>query len=165
MGLQVLPGSGAARLLQRPHGLAPAETVEDAMDPLVLLATRTDAVADHAPAHRDAQFVARTLTAGIQDVSNAMVEDVGLNDVLRMVLETMFRAMAFERIVFCMRDPRTNTLTGRFGLGQGVAQRAQQSAGIGAVATKAFGHMGRCLYRGCDQDGFGVRVVPGLTVA
>jgi len=36
---------------------------------------------------------------------------------LRMILETMYRALGFRRIVFCLRDPKTQTLTGRFGLG------------------------------------------------
>jgi len=47
-----------------------------------------------------------------------MVENFKLNDVLRMILETMFRALGFRRIVFCLRDPKTQTLTGRFGLGE-----------------------------------------------
>ncbi len=64
--------------------------------------------------------VAQTLAAGIQDITNAMVEDFKLSDVLRMILEAMFRALEFNRIVFCMRDPKTDTLTGRFGLGAGV---------------------------------------------
>jgi len=37
-----------------------------------------------------------------------------------MILETMLRALGFQRIVFCLRDPKTETLTGRFGLGHGV---------------------------------------------
>jgi hypothetical protein len=49
-----------------------------------------------------------------------MVEDFKLSDVLRMILETMFRAMHFDRIIFCMRDPTTESVTGRFGLGEGV---------------------------------------------
>ncbi len=64
--------------------------------------------------------VAETLAAGIQDITNAMVEDFKLSDVLRMILETMFRAMGFDRVIFCMRDPKTETVTGRFGLGEGV---------------------------------------------
>ena len=32
----------------------------------------------------------------------------------------MYRAMAFDRIIFCMRDAKTETVTGRFGLGKGV---------------------------------------------
>jgi len=48
------------------------------------------------------------------------VEDFNLSDVLRMVLETMLRAMDFQRIVFCLRDAKTDALTGRFGLGKDV---------------------------------------------
>jgi transcriptional regulator with GAF, ATPase, and Fis domain len=49
-----------------------------------------------------------------------MVEDFKLTDVLRMILETMYRALEFDRIIFCMRDPKTEMMSGRFGLGQGV---------------------------------------------
>jgi hypothetical protein len=65
--------------------------------------------------------VADLLAAGIQDITNHMVADnFKLNEVLRMILETMLRALEFRRIVFCLRDPKTETLTGRFGLGEGV---------------------------------------------
>lgn len=60
--------------------------------------------------------------AGIQDITNAMVEDFKLTDVLRMILETMYRALEFDRIIFCMRDAKTDTVTGRFGLGLQVEQ-------------------------------------------
>jgi len=66
--------------------------------------------------------VADILTAGIQDITNTMVESFQLNQVLNMILETMWRAIGFRRIVFCLRDSRTDTLTGRFGMGEGVPQ-------------------------------------------
>ncbi|MDR3370170.1 protein kinase domain-containing protein [Rhodoferax sp.] len=69
---------------------------------------------------------AQTLTAGIQDITNAMVDDFRLSDVLRMILEAMFRALEFNRIVFCMRDTKTDTLTGRFGLGEGIEAVVKQ---------------------------------------
>ncbi|MES2098606.1 MAG: serine/threonine protein kinase, partial [Pseudomonadota bacterium] len=50
--------------------------------------------------------------------TNTMVENFKLNDVLRMILETMYRALAFRRVIFCLRDAKTDTLTGRFGLGE-----------------------------------------------
>jgi len=61
-----------------------------------------------------------TLAAGIQDITNAMVESFKLNEVLRMILETIYRGLGFRRVVFCLRDPKTEMLTGRFGLGEGV---------------------------------------------
>jgi serine/threonine protein kinase len=64
------------------------------------------------------------LAAGIQDITNSMVEDFKLNEVLRMILETMYRALGFRRVLFCLRDPRTDTLTGRFGLGDSAAAAA-----------------------------------------
>jgi HD-like signal output (HDOD) protein len=68
-----------------------------------------------------ADDAAAMLVAGIQDITNTMVEDFQLNDVLRMVLETMLRALGFRRIVFCLRDARSNQITGRFGLGDDAA--------------------------------------------
>ncbi|MBI5785819.1 MAG: HDOD domain-containing protein [Rhodocyclales bacterium] len=62
----------------------------------------------------DAQAV---LTAGIQDISNSLVDDFQLNDVLRITLETMYRAMGFQRVLLCLRDGRTEQMSGRFGFG------------------------------------------------
>ena len=71
--------------------------------------------------------VAETLAAGIQDITNHMVADnFRLNEVLRMILETMYRALGFRRVVFCLRDPKTGCLTGRFGLGEAVESLAPQ---------------------------------------
>ena len=64
---------------------------------------------------------AELLSAGIQDITHHMVsEEFKLNEVLRLVLQTMVRALGFRRVVFALRDPKTETLTGRFGLGDGV---------------------------------------------
>ncbi len=71
----------------------------------------------------DAQAV---LTSGIQDISNTLVEEFKLNDVLRIILETMYRAMGFKRVLLCIRDARTNTMTGRFGFGPGATELATQ---------------------------------------
>jgi eukaryotic-like serine/threonine-protein kinase len=66
------------------------------------------------------------LMAGIQDISNTLVEEFKLNDVLRIILETMYRAKGFRRVILCIRDARSNTMVGRFGFGpdaQEVAKR------------------------------------------
>jgi len=60
----------------------------------------------------------RVLTAGIQDITDTLSgEVIKLNDVLRMVLETIYRALGCERVVFCLRDSSGVRLQGRFGLG------------------------------------------------
>jgi eukaryotic-like serine/threonine-protein kinase len=58
-----------------------------------------------------------TLTAGIQDISNSLVDDFSLNDVLRIILETMYRAMGFERVLLSLRDAKAGAMVGRFGFG------------------------------------------------
>ncbi|WP_371322986.1 HDOD domain-containing protein [Dechloromonas sp. ZY10] len=62
----------------------------------------------------DAQAI---LTAGIQDISNTLVDGFKLNDILRIILETMYRAMGFKRVILCVRDAKTNSMIGRFGFG------------------------------------------------
>jgi hypothetical protein len=48
-----------------------------------------------------------------------MVEEVRLGEVLRMILEAMYRALGFRRVLFCLRDPKSGALVGRFLLGDG----------------------------------------------
>jgi serine/threonine protein kinase len=60
------------------------------------------------------------LAAGIQDISNSLIDDFTLNDILRIILETIYRAMGFQRVLLALRDPRTSQMTGRFGLGPDV---------------------------------------------
>lgn len=57
------------------------------------------------------------LAAGIQDISNTLVEHFKLDDVLRMILETMYRGMGFSHVLLCVKDSKLNTMDGRFGFG------------------------------------------------
>ena len=84
------------------------ENVEDSENEGVL------AEADENVERVDAQAI---LTAGIQDISNTLVEGFKLNDILRIILETMYRAMGFKRVVLCIRDAKANAMQGRFGYG------------------------------------------------
>jgi hypothetical protein len=116
MGLQVATGSPARRLLEAMPDTMPLSPNEDSLTPHALQAT---VVLDDRPAPvREGPPPAEMLAAGIQDITNSMVSDgFRLNEVLRMILETMYRALGFRRVIFCLRDPKTHTLTGRFGLG------------------------------------------------
>ena len=58
------------------------------------------------------------LAAGISDITNTLAGNYDLNDVLRIILETMFRAIGFTRVILCTNDPRNNALRGRFGFGR-----------------------------------------------
>jgi HD-like signal output (HDOD) protein len=125
MEIRVKPDSAAHKLLHAARDQSAVATdsqlpvSEGNIGSLALQATQAVDIGGQIPATKS-PLVAETLAAGIQDITNAMVEDFKLSDVLRMILETMFRAMGFDRIIFCMRDPKTETVTGRFGLGEGV---------------------------------------------
>ena len=71
----------------------------------------------------DAQAV---LTAGIQDISNTLIDGSKLNDILRIILETMYRAMGFRRVVLCIRDAKAGVMQGRFGFGPDANEVAQK---------------------------------------
>ncbi len=66
------------------------------------------------------------LMSGIQDISNTLVEEFKLNDVLRIILETMYRAKGFKRVILCVRDARSNTMLGRFGFGPDASDIAKR---------------------------------------
>lgn len=61
------------------------------------------------------------LGAGIQDVTSSLVSDFNLNDVLQMVLETMYRGMAFHRAIIMIRDNKQNAMIAKSGFGEDVA--------------------------------------------
>lgn len=125
MEIKVAPGSPAAKLLSLPEPahadpLSTDSKFDANLQKFELHATQTGTDAHAKALAKSSAVVTETLAAGIQDITNAMVEDFKLTDVLRMILETMYRAMDFDRIIFCMRDAKTETITGRFGLGKGV---------------------------------------------
>ena len=121
--LRVDKGSAAGRLLVLPSA---ADAPPDPQDMLSTHELRSEAPpvlsspaqtqAGMAPSPAEAAVV---LSAGIQDITNAMVENFKLNDILRMILETMFRSLGARRMVFGLRDAKTDIVTGRFGLGEG----------------------------------------------
>jgi serine/threonine protein kinase len=101
-------GDEGITLLDARQTEADAGTVEYFMTQTTMLAAEKPV--DHADA-------AATLTAGIQDITNALVGEYNLNDVLRIILETMYRGMGFSQVLLCTRDARGNQLQARFGFG------------------------------------------------
>ncbi len=120
MNLSVSANSPASRLLSS------AADTADAVDGNSLAAHALKAVAaGQAESGAGAAEAPRAqavdiLAAGIHDITDSMVDNFKLNELLRMILETMFRALRFQRVVFCLRDPKIERLTGRFGLGADV---------------------------------------------
>lgn len=72
-------------------------------------------------AERSSARIQSTLTSGLQDVSNSLIDDaVSINDILRMILEAMFTGMGFAHVLLCIKDGRHNTMCGKFGFGDNV---------------------------------------------
>ncbi|MET0384014.1 MAG: HDOD domain-containing protein [Burkholderiaceae bacterium] len=70
---------------------------------------------------------ALALEAGISAVTSALAGDTfRLNEVLRMILDTMHRALGFRCVVFGLRDQKTGVISGRLGLGSGAAALSAQ---------------------------------------
>ena len=115
----LLGNSGKSRFCQglmRTAGNAPAiETPETG--PLKRAIEEGTRVKTTANASQDASDPAQVLGAGIQDIAETLVGDFKLSDLLRIILETMYRAMGFSRVMLFMRDPRTPTMIARLGYG------------------------------------------------
>ena len=56
------------------------------------------------------------LLAAIQEISAALIAGK-LNDIFRIALDCLYRALDFSRVILCMRDPDRKTLRGRSGFG------------------------------------------------
>ena len=89
------------------------------------------------------------LTAGIQDITNSLAGDCPLNDILRMILETMYRGIGFTRVLLCIRDPASNCLRGRFGFG----------ADVDAILKRGFP-----VPRAASRDAFHAAISNGADV-
>lgn len=111
----VVPGaSPARRLLDRPADAAAAEHATTIVTPPTTTVQAPAALATNEPSES-----AQQLASGIQRITDAMAGDgFRLNEVLRMILETMQQALGFRSIVFCLRDAKADALTGRFAIGE-----------------------------------------------
>jgi len=96
--------------------LAPPEK-DDGMLGITQLDKAAEAISGADAVKHDPESI---LSAGIQDVTNTLVIDFNLNDILQMVLESMYRGMSFNRVLIFVRDGKTNTMRARFGFGNEV---------------------------------------------
>ena len=147
MGLRLETDSPARRLIEPPGTAPPAAAMAPAApaDAATLVQPRVDTVPPALPS-------TDVLTAGIQDVTNTLAqESFRLNEVLRMILETMYRALGFRCVVFALRDPKTGIITGRFGLGDGAqALAAQFNVPLHGGAAKAQDLLAAVCHKGVD---------------
>lgn len=80
-----------------------------------------DSTEESGKPHRTTEEIQSVLTSGLHDISNSLIDDkITVNDILRMILETMYSGMGFNHVIFCIKDGRKNAMCGKFGFGQGV---------------------------------------------
>ncbi len=68
----------------------------------------------------DQQRPEKALTDGIQDITNTLTGDYTINQVMQMVLETIYRALPGSRVILGLRDKVSNCIVGKFGYGDNV---------------------------------------------
>lgn len=64
--------------------------------------------------------VEKALADGIQDISNTLTGEFNINQVMQMILETIYRALQGSRVLLCLKDRKTSSIRARFGYGDGV---------------------------------------------
>jgi HD-like signal output (HDOD) protein len=115
-----------------PPGTASAQGATKDAPPDALTALNANVLHEPAPAieldagagdklERTPEEIQTILASGLQDVGNSLIDDsISINDILRMILETMYTGMGFEHVVLCIKDGRRNNMCGKFGFGDDV---------------------------------------------
>lgn len=98
------------------------KTPEPAPEPAItdlsrFATTRVEAGPAQPTANQDSQHH-MVIMNGIQEVTMAMLDTAySLDDIINMVMETAYRGLGFSRVLIGIKDPKTGTIAGRFGLG------------------------------------------------
>lgn len=66
------------------------------------------------------QSVDKVLTDGIQDITNTLTGEYSINQIMQMILETIYRAFGGSRVVLCLKDKKSASIKARFGYGEDV---------------------------------------------
>lgn len=64
------------------------------------------------------------LTAGIIDISEALVAETPLNHILHAILETLYRGLGFRHVLLCTVDGYRNVMNAKFGYGAEIEKLA-----------------------------------------
>ena len=117
LGIGIAKSPLLKRVRQWNSQAQPVEPAKDELDGLIPLdqAAAVENTDGNRPLNPEA-----VLGAGIQDVTTSLVSDFKLNDILQMILETMYRGMGFNRALILIRDNSRGAMVARFGFGQGI---------------------------------------------
>jgi GAF domain-containing protein len=76
----------------------------------------------------------------VQDIIHTLTGEFELNDVLRIILETMYRGIGFKRVLLFVLDPRNNALRCRFGFGSDADAIVQKGLSVPLDAARDLFH-------------------------
>jgi serine/threonine protein kinase len=62
------------------------------------------------------------LINGIQDITNTILGDFDLNDLLTMVMETMYRGLTLQSVFLCVREGNRSIMSARLGFGKEIEE-------------------------------------------
>lgn len=57
------------------------------------------------------------LQGGIQEITNVMLDEFNLDEILSMILETIYRGIGFDRVIIFFKNPQSGSMQARYGLG------------------------------------------------
>jgi serine/threonine protein kinase len=66
------------------------------------------------------QTADKVLTDGIQDITNTLTGEYSINQVMQMILETIYRALGGARVVLCLKDRQGSCIRARYGYGEDI---------------------------------------------
>jgi serine/threonine protein kinase len=75
-------------------------------------------VPDPVSAAKDEEDPDTILLNGIQEITNTLLEDYEINDIVTMILETMYRGFRFHHVLLCLLDKKRTNVAARFGFGE-----------------------------------------------
>ena len=79
------------------------------------------------------------LQDGIQNITNVMLDDFTLDDILGLILETVYTGIGFDRVVIFFKDPHAEQMLARYGLGANANKIVRETCfPIDIAATDLF---------------------------
>ena len=60
----------------------------------------------------------KALTDGIQDITNTLTGEYNINQIMQMILETIYRALSGSRVMLGLRNKSSNSIEGKYGYGE-----------------------------------------------
>lgn len=63
-----------------------------------------------------------TLISGIEDISTLLVGEYEFQDLITMILETMYRGFCFDHVIFCMVNGNKSKMVARLGFGRNIEE-------------------------------------------